>query len=36
MNRLRFSTIAHRDHVFCSPMSSAMADQLVDLLDLPK
>ncbi|HBJ86111.1 MAG TPA: methyltransferase type 11 [Verrucomicrobiales bacterium] len=36
MNRLRFSTIAHRDHVFCSPLSSAKADQLVDLLDLPK
>lgn len=36
MNRLRFSTIAHRDQVFCSPLSSAKADQLVALLDLPK
>src|SRR4051794_19710568 len=35
MNRARFSTIAHGDHVFCSPMSSARADELVDLLDLP-
>lgn len=35
MNPYRFSTLAHADHVFCSPMSSARADELVELLDLP-
>jgi len=35
MNRFRFTTLAHRDHLFCSPMSSARVDELVELLDLP-
>src|SRR5438045_957088 len=35
MNPFRFTTIAHRDHLFCSPMSSTKADELVELLDLP-
>jgi len=34
MNRFRFTTVAHEDHVFCSPMSSTKADELIDLLDL--
>src|ERR1700743_634770 len=34
MNRFRFTTLAHSDHVFCSPMSSTRADELVELLDL--
>src|SRR3954468_1010799 len=34
MTPFRFTTIAHEDHVFCSPMSSAQADELIDLLDL--
>jgi SAM-dependent methyltransferase len=35
MNRFRFSTISHGDHIFCGPMSSARADELVELLRLP-
>ena len=35
MNRFRFSTLAHCDHIFCSPMSSTKADELVELLGLP-
>lgn len=35
MSRFRFTTIAHEDHVFCSPMSSGRADDLIELLDLP-
>src|SRR4051812_17943587 len=35
MDRFRFTTLAHGDHLFCSPMSSARADELVELLDLP-
>lgn len=35
MDHFRFSTIAHSDHTFCSPLSSSKADQLVALLDLP-
>jgi SAM-dependent methyltransferase len=35
MNRFRFSTVAHADHVFCSPLSTSKADLLVELLDLP-
>jgi ubiquinone/menaquinone biosynthesis C-methylase UbiE len=34
MDHFRFSTIAHGDHIFCSPMSSTSADELVDLMDL--
>ena len=35
LNRFRFSNVAHGDHRFCSPMSSARADELIELLDLP-
>ena len=35
MNQFRFSTLAHGDHIFCSPMSSTKADELVELLELP-
>jgi SAM-dependent methyltransferase len=35
MNRRRFSTIAHRDHVFFCPMSSSRASELVTHIDLP-
>ena len=34
MNPFRFSTLAHADHLFCSPMSSARADELVEWLQL--
>jgi SAM-dependent methyltransferase len=34
MTPFRFTTLAHKDHVFCSPMRSARADALVELLDL--
>ena len=35
MDRFRLTTLAHGDHLFYSPMSSARADELVELLDLP-
>jgi ubiquinone/menaquinone biosynthesis C-methylase UbiE len=35
MDRFRFSAVSHGDHIFCSPMSSIKADELVELLDLP-
>src|SRR3954468_8803660 len=35
MNPFRLTTVAHSDHVFCSPMSSAKSDELVELLGLP-
>jgi ubiquinone/menaquinone biosynthesis C-methylase UbiE len=35
MSRFRFTTVAHGDHTFCSPMSSTRADELVELLGLP-
>lgn len=35
MNRFRMTKVAHGDHLFCSPLSSARADELVGLLDLP-
>lgn len=31
MDRTRFSTIAHRDHDFCSPVFAASFDRMVDL-----
>lgn len=34
MEPLKFTTIAHRDHRFCSPVSSAKADELVALFNL--
>jgi ubiquinone/menaquinone biosynthesis C-methylase UbiE len=34
MNRTKFSTIAHRDHVFANPLSAAKVDRVLDLLDL--
>ncbi len=36
MNHARFSTIAHRSHTFCSPMSDARAQRLIELLTLSK
>ena len=35
MNQTRFSTIAHRDHLFCSPLSSYRAEELIGVFDLP-
>src|SRR5262245_3436113 len=35
MDRHRFSSIGHSDHVYCSPLDSSRVDQLLDLLDLP-
>ena len=35
MNQIRFSTIAHRDHLFCSPLAADRANRLISLLDLP-
>src|SRR5262245_33232893 len=34
VDRLRFSSIAHRDHLFCSPVTSAVVDDIIALLDL--
>jgi len=34
MDRLKFTAIAHSDHLFCSPLSEERADRLVELLDL--
>jgi len=34
MNKFRLTTLAHKDHLFCSPMSSTKADELVELLEL--
>jgi len=34
MDRARFSTIAHRDHVFANPFSEAKIDRVLGLLDL--
>lgn len=36
MERSKFSTIAHSDHVFCSPLSSPKVDQILGLLDLSR
>ena len=32
---LKFTTIAHRDHAICNPISSEKVDRLLGLLDLP-
>lgn len=34
MDPSRFSTIAHRDHDFCNPISSEKVDRIIGLLDL--
>lgn len=34
MNPFRLTTLAHEDHLFCSPMSPTRADELVELLEL--
>jgi ubiquinone/menaquinone biosynthesis C-methylase UbiE len=35
LNQTQFSTIAHRDHTICNPISSEKIDRLFSLLDLP-
>ena len=34
MNRQKFSSIAHRDHDYCNPISTAKIEKLLDLLPL--
>lgn len=34
MEHSKFTTIAHSDHVFCSPLTSPKVDQILGLLDL--
>jgi ubiquinone/menaquinone biosynthesis C-methylase UbiE len=34
MDHMKFSTIAHREHVYCNPLDPAVLDQVTDLLDL--
>ena len=34
MNPYKFSAIAHRDHDYCNPISSAKIERLLDLLPL--
>jgi SAM-dependent methyltransferase len=34
MDRTRFSTIAHRDHVYCNPIGAEKIDRVLALLDL--
>jgi ubiquinone/menaquinone biosynthesis C-methylase UbiE len=34
MDRMRFSTIAHGDHVFCNPIGEERVDRVLDLLAL--
>jgi SAM-dependent methyltransferase len=34
VDRKRYSTIAHRDHAFCSPLSEQSVDSLLEKLDL--
>jgi SAM-dependent methyltransferase len=34
-DQLRFTTIAHRDHVFLSPLSGPKVDQVLSMLELP-
>lgn len=36
MDRDRYSSIAHAGLAYCNPISHAKAEQLIDLLDLPK
>ncbi len=35
-DQLRFTTIAHRDHVFLNPLSSPKVDQVLSMLELPQ
>lgn len=35
MDRARFSTLAHHDHVYCNPIGSVKMDRVLTLLDLP-
>jgi len=35
MDRTRLSTLAHQDHLFCSPLDPGKVDRLLGLLDLP-
>ncbi len=35
MEPSKFTNVAHRDHLFCSPLSAARVDALIDLLELP-
>lgn len=35
MEPSKFTSVAHRDHLFCSPLSAARVDALIDLLELP-
>ena len=35
-DQLRFTTIAHRDHVFLSPLSGPKVDQVLSMLELPQ
>jgi ubiquinone/menaquinone biosynthesis C-methylase UbiE len=34
MEHSKFTTIAHSDHIFCSPLSSSKVDQILELLNL--
>ena len=34
MDQTRFSTIAHRDHVYCNPLDPVVLDQVTDRLEL--
>jgi SAM-dependent methyltransferase len=36
LDRTRYSTLAHRDHVFCSPLSDERASRLLDSLALAR
>lgn len=36
MDRTRYSTIAHHHHLFCSPLSPATVDAVIQLMDLPR
>jgi ubiquinone/menaquinone biosynthesis C-methylase UbiE len=35
VDRVKFSSIAHRDHLFHSPLSAAKVERILDLLELP-
>jgi SAM-dependent methyltransferase len=35
MDRRRFSTIAHTDHLFCSPVGEEKVDRIIRLMELP-
>ena len=36
MDRTRYSTIAHHHHLFCSPLSAATVDSMIQMMDLPR